>query len=154
MNQMARKVDAAAPVSEKRLVRRVLRHWLVQCGDKDFPCRTDIDPEALGEDWRSCFILDAKTDHPFPIFAYLGCELAKYSGVFLSGKSDWTMSLLDKVTSKMSALLETQEPVLVEDELIRFDGKQIFFRCVLLPLSDDGKTVTHVLGAANGKVTE
>lgn len=140
------------PIMMQRLVMRVMRYWLNLCGERAFPKVSDIVPGDMGDDWESCFVLDAHSDHPFPMFGHLGSELGKYSGVFLSGRKDWTLTLLDKVTLDVSKAVESCAPVLLEDEFKRFDGKIIKFRCVLLPMSEDGHTVTQVMGAANGKV--
>lgn len=153
MSELAHKIPIDnEQILMQRLVMRVMRYWLNLCGDRAFPKVSEIVPSDVGEDWDSCFILDAHSAHPFPMFGHLGSELGKYSGVFLSGAKDWKLTLLDKVTLDVSKAIETRAPVLLEDEFKRYDGRTILFRCVLLPMSEDGHTVTQVMGAANGKV--
>ena len=103
-------------------------------------------------DWPSCFVIDALAPHPFPTFTYMGAEIAKYSGTFLAGKDDWNQSILDKATAHLSDVTEKRDAVLVEEKLVRFDGAKILLRCVLLPLSEDGGQVSHILGAVNGRL--
>ena len=102
--------------------------------------------------WPWCFVLDTTQGHDFPYFHYLGDELAVYSGVFLTGRTDWTQTLLDMAVKDYGRVLDFGEPVLNEDGLTRFDGAKLLFRSVLLPLSDNQESVNYILGAANGKV--
>lgn len=138
--------------TERRLSRRILQYWLDKCGDRDFPRLSDIDPEDLRGDWHWCFVIDQLTEHPFPIFSYMGAEVGKYSRILLSGHDDWSKSILDKATIHYGQVIEKRDAVLVEETLQRFDGNEIAFRAVLLPLSEDGRTITQILGAANGKL--
>ncbi len=143
-----------ATVTDLRLVQRTLAHWQEWRLGSEFPRRGDIDEDVFGDDWKDCFILDCQEDHPFPVFERIGSSLAKFSGIFLSGASDWTETLLDKATSHVDEVFETRDAVLIEEVLKRYDGERLAFRCILLPLSDDGVTITHVLGSANGKLLD
>ena len=138
--------------AERRLSYQVLKYWESLRGDRRYPAYGDIDGEVIADLWPWCFVLDTKHDYPTPYFEYLGSDLAKYSGIFLSGEDDWRMSLLDKAAAHLHKTLEAREPLLVEDTLVRFDGRKIVFRSIMMPLSDDNSTITHVFGAANGKL--
>lgn len=143
-----------ATVTDQRLVQRTLAHWQEWCLGDEFPRRADIDEDVFGDDWKDCFILDCQAEHPFPVFERIGSSLAKFSGIFLSGTSDWTETLLDKATSHVSDVFDTRDAVFIEEVLKRFDGERLAFRCILLPLSEDGTTITHILGSANGKLLD
>jgi hypothetical protein len=146
--------DLPQDFAERRLNQRVYGRWSEHCQPGRFPAPGDIRAEDLGEDWDSCFILDARGDHGYPKFAYLGRRLAKFSGVFLSGRQDWNRTVLDKATEQVAQVLKSGGPVLCDDELTLYDGRRLLFRSVLLPLSADGIAITHLLGAANGKLCE
>jgi len=124
------------------------------CQGRPFPRLRDIHPDDIGDDWRWAFLLDTAEYHDFPNFKYLGPDLAKYSGVFLAGEDNFTTTLLDVATHKLSRVFEQGCPLLMDDVVTRFDGARLMYRAVLLPLSDDGKTINYVLGAANGKLEE
>lgn len=143
-----------ATVEDQRLVQRILAHWQDWCLGAEFPRRVDIAEDVFGDDWKDCFILDSTSEHPFPVFDFMGASLAKFSGIFLSGASDWTETLLDKATGHVSEVFENRDAVLIEEMLTRFDGERLAFRCILLPLSEDGTNITHILGAANGKLLD
>ncbi len=147
-------MNQTAGQDERRLVRKLLTYWLRISGDRAFPTLSDIDPDQIADIWDSCFLLDTSQNRDFPYFQYLGPSLAKYSGVLLSGKTDWAMTLLDKAVQNFKEAVEKKVPVLVEDNLVRYDGRLILFRAVMLPLSDDGETINYIVGAANGRVAE
>ena len=152
--------DHVDPVSggnglvQRRLVGKLLSYWEEKRGSRPHPALHDIDPEEIPELWPSCFILDVANYRDFPYFHYLGPQLARYSGIFLSGRYDWPRTLLKKSVCHYKEALERRTPVLLEDELTQYDNRKLLFRSILLPLSDDGDTINYLLGAANGTIRE
>ena len=146
--------NAWPPEAERRLTYRLLNYWETQRGERTYPALHDIEGGMIPDIWPWCFVLDTQRDYPSPYFHYLGEDLAKYSGIYLSGKDDWRMTLLDKASAHLGHTLIAREPILIEDELIRYDGRRLIFRSIMLPLSQDGEAVSHVLGAANGRVIQ
>lgn len=140
--------------AERRLNQRVYSYWQERRPQAGFPAPTDLKPDGLGADWDFCFVLDARSDYGYPRFEYLGRGLARFSGVFLSGRHEWNRTVLDKATDQVARVLKTGGPVFCDDELRLFDGRRLQFRSVLLPLSASGGAITHLLGAANGRVTD
>lgn len=140
--------------TERRLNRRLFDYWQRKCRAGGLPCPSTIDAAELGGDWDYCFLLDARDLPDFANFIHLGQKLAPFSGVYLSGKEDWFRTVLDKTTQQVPRALQSRKPVLCDDELTLFDGRRLLFRTVLLPLSEDGTAVTHLLGAANGRYAE
>ena len=140
------------PEAERRLTYRLLNYWDTLRGAREYPKMSDIDGDMIPDIWPWCFILDTQRDYPSPYFHFLGEGLAKYSGVYLSGKDDWRMTLLDKAAAHLDHTLKARAPIMIEDELVRYDGQSLQFRSIMLPLSDDGETITHILGAANGRL--
>lgn len=140
------------PEAERRLTYRLLNYWDSLRGNRIYPGLDDIDGAMIPDLWPWCFVLDTRRDYPSPYFEYLGEDLAKYSGIYLSGKDDWRVTLLDKAAEHLDRTLAAREPILIEDELRRYDGRELLFRSIMLPLSEDGETISHVLGAANGRL--
>ena len=137
---------------QKRLVGKLLSYWEEKRGARAWPALADIDPEEISELWPHCFILDVANFRDFPYFHYLGPRLARYSGIFLSGRYDWSRTLLKKSVCHYKEALERSAPVLLEEELTQYDNAKLLFRSILLPLSDDGDTINFLLGAANGTI--
>lgn len=136
---------------ERRLAYRVLTQWLDLRAGRDMPTPCALQADAFGDDWRWCFMIDARRSAHFPYYVFLGEGLAGYCDMRLSGAGDWRFTVLDKATSRLGAAVESAAPQYHEDKLILFDGARLLFRSLLLPVSEDGATVTHVFGAANGK---
>lgn len=135
---------------ERRLTSRVQKTWKA-CANGRLPSWTDIQSLDLGDDWKSCFAVDMALSDGFPYFIFLGDDLCRLSSVFLTGGGRWEASLIDFAASKMDEAALSRAPVSLSDTLRLPDGRRVVFRSVLLPLSDNGRDVTHVFGAANGK---
>ncbi len=139
---------------ERRLTLRLLNYWQEIKGVRTFPSRLDVNAQAIADIWPNCYLLKIEKDGEEPIFDYLGQDLAKFSGVFVSGNTvseTHHNTLLDQAIRYFSEALATRAPVIGDDEFVRFDGTRIIYRSIILPLSEDQEHITHLLGAANGK---
>ncbi|MEM9496174.1 MAG: hypothetical protein AAGA09_09235 [Pseudomonadota bacterium] len=144
---------ATAPATDRRLSRRLIDAW-ARAARGHFPSWAAFQEMDLGDDWDWIFAIDIKRSAGFPFFVYVGDCLSKLSDVYLSGQTDFTLSLLDLAASDMYAAAAGEAPHFREDVLTLFDGRRIQFRAVTAPLADDGSTVSHVVGAANGRFVE
>lgn len=135
---------------EQRLIWRLLNLWEECKATRLFPRFEDMNSLRVGALWPHCFVLDAAASNGAPYFLYLGPEVAKFAGIFLSGPDDWSSTLLDKAVENYQGAIDAGKPVLSEEYLSIFDRTRILYRSVLLPLSDDGAKVNYILGAANG----
>jgi hypothetical protein len=125
---------------EQRLVGRVLRHWREMVHQGAFPRLDEIDPWMLGEDWANCLLIAVEEPIELSHFISLGENLAT--------------ALCS--TNTLSGLLLSHLPmVLSEDRCLIVEGgatlhgARILHRSALLPLSEDGITISHVLGAVS-----
>ena len=143
---------AVAPAADRRLTRRVIDAW-ARAARGRFPSWAQFCEMELGTDWQWLFAVDVEKSVGFPYFIFLGDSLAKLSDIYLSGQTDWTISLLDKACSDISAAVAGEGPHIREEALTLCNGRRLLFRAATMPLADDGETITHVIGAANGRVT-
>lgn len=137
------------PAADRRLTKRFVDAW-ARAARGRFPSWRAMRSIDLGEDWNWSFAVDLAKSASFPYFIYLGSNLAKLSDVYLTGDADWTMTLLDKATDEIQACVAAEAPHEREDQLVLCNGQRILFRCVTAPLADNGRTITHVAGAASG----
>lgn len=144
---------AASPPSDRRATRRFADLWTKAARGR-FPSWLALRDIDLDADWDWAFCIDVEKSAGFPYFVYLGSNLAKLSDVYLSGDTDWTLSLLDKATGEIGACMAMEGPHFREDELRLCNGRRIFFRCVTAPLADNGERITHVAGVVNGVFAE
>jgi hypothetical protein len=141
-------VSVASP-ADRRATRRFVDIW-TKASRGRFPSWRALRAMDLGEDWDWAFCVDLKKSAGFPYFVYLGSNLGKLSDVYLSGDTDWTISLLDKAVGEVNACVALGGPHFREDELRLCNGRRILFRCVTAPLADNGEAVTHVAGVVSG----
>jgi len=125
---------------ERRLVGRVLGHWTKTVHARGFPRHDEIDPWMLGDDWANCLLIAVEEPVELSHFVSVGKNLAValYCGTSLVGVF---MSHLPRVLSERRCLIAEGGATL--------RGMRILYRSALLPLSEDGATISHVLGAAS-----
>lgn len=125
---------------ERRLVWRVLRHWKEKAHGGRFPRRDEIDPWLLGEDGPNCLLIAVQSPIELSQLVSVGVNLA----VALCS----TDTLAGTLLSRLPGVASARRGVMIEGGAT-LRGEGILYRSVLLPLSEDGRTVDHVLGASN-----
>jgi hypothetical protein len=136
---------------ERRLVLRLMAYWDDLRGERDYPRADEVDPAAIGDDWAACLLL--RLDGPADRAAFVHVGAALHPGVETTGLRLGELpadALLTHAAGFLDRVLDKQVPVSLGGEAETPSGTQLF-RSILLPLSDDGRTIDHVLGAANGR---
>jgi hypothetical protein len=138
--------------AEKRLVFRVLRAWREAKGERPFPSPADIGPETLGADGRHCVVLKLNGEAAPPTFRHVGQEFdaASLAGRPLGEADDKT--LLGNGLTYWQRTLARKVPISIGDEFTDSDGRRVLFRSIILPLSEGGTEIDHLLAAANCKI--
>ena len=137
---------------ERRLVLRLLAHWRTLCDDRDYPSFFDLDPAAIPEMWKNCFVLEIFEDGSEPRFRAAGETLAAEVDFSLI---DQPLSVVPEktlpgvATSFLDEVLNKGVPISRGDEFFKDDGTKVLYRSILLPMSDDGETINGILGAVN-----
>ena len=126
--------------NERRLVERVMRHWTKAAAGKRFPRLDEIDAWVLGDDWANCLVIAVQSPVELSHFVVAGENLA----VALCPRDTLAGLLLSHVPPVLSA-----RRCLIAEGEATLRGVPILYRAALLPLSDDGTAIDHVLGAAN-----
>jgi len=125
---------------ERRLVERVLRHWTKVAAGKRFPRLNEINPWMVGGDWANCLVITVQSPVELSHFVAVGKNLA----VALCARD----TLAGLLLSHLPPVLSARRCLIVEGKAT-IRGAPILYRGALLPLSDDGVAIDHVLGAAN-----
>jgi hypothetical protein len=125
---------------ERRLVDRVLRLWKELAYGGRFPRRDQIEPSMLGEDWANCLVIAVQSPIELSHFVAVGENLA----VALCPRD----TLAGVLLSHLPQVLSARRCLIVEGGATHRDVP-ILYRGALLPLSDDGAAIDHVLGAVN-----
>lgn len=138
---------------ERRLVLRLMAYWDDLRGERRFPRAAEIDSAAIGDDWENCFVLVLRTPLDVSTFDHVGAalldgEATADGGLTLGGVAERT--LLRPSVGYLQRMLEKQVPISLGGEAELADGPSLY-RSILLPLSEDGRMIGHVLGAANAR---
>ena len=136
--------------NERRLGMRLLNYWEAVRGDREFPTLEEIDPAAIADLWPHCFVLSLTDEAGEPVFSEIGENLVADCGDLpfplpISYVPEQTV--LAQAAWNYLKVLETRAPVLGSGRFEHQDGRQLWSRCVVLPLSGDGATIEAVLGA-------
>jgi hypothetical protein len=125
---------------ERRLVWRVLRHWKHIADGGRFPRGDEIEPWIQGEDGPNCLLIAVQSPIELSHFVSVGVNLA----VALCRTDTLAGVLLSRVPRVVSA----RRGLMIEGGAT-LDGVGILYRSVLLPVSENGVAIDHLLGAAN-----
>lgn len=143
--------ELVLPSADRRLTRRLVDVW-ARSARGQFPSWDAMQKMEIGDDLDWMFVVELERSIGFPYFVFMGDRLARLSDVYLRGEGDWTMTVLDKATVDINAAVGSEAPHFRDDELTLCDGRKLLFRVVTAPLADDGSNITHVVGAASGRV--
>jgi hypothetical protein len=139
-----------APIREMRLTMRVLRYWRDIAGRRPFPRVSDVDARELGEDWQHCLLIKVRTPLERSFLSFIGNALrgpgAPADGMPLADCPPAT--ILAHATSYVRRVLAQRVPVSMGGSASQ-DAGVILYRSILAPLSEDGRTIDTILGAAN-----
>jgi hypothetical protein len=125
---------------ERRLVWRVLRHWNEIKEGGRFPRVGEIDPWMFGEDGPNCLLIAVQAPIELSHFVSVGVNLA----VALC-KTD---TLAGVLLSRLPRVVWARRGLIIEGGAT-LRGEGIIYRSALLPLSEDGIAIDHLLGAMN-----
>jgi hypothetical protein len=125
---------------ERRLVWRVLRHWTGISDSGRFPHRDQIDRWMRGEDGANSLLIAVEAPIELSHFVVVGVNLA----IALCPTDTLAGVLLSQVPQVVSA----RHGLMIEGAAT-LRGAGITYRAVLVPLSEGGVAINHVLGATN-----
>jgi len=132
-----------------RLIAGLEDHWSKLCGGRPMPRRDEIDPVDLARWLPYISIMELHHD-PFRVrYRVVGTEVARITGEDFSNRwldeTGWGPASIELNRLLYVRVAETSSP-LYGLSTISFAGREDWlFEWVLLPLSNDGKTVTHCL---------
>lgn len=134
------------------MVLRLLQYWRQIGGDRSFPGSGDIAPVDIPEMWPHCYLIDVAAAPADPVIDYVGPASSEGLPGDFKGRPISELppnTLLAKATSYLNQVIAKEVPISMGGEFEDGTGATILYRSILLPLSDEGRTIDHVLGAAN-----
>ncbi|PQA86149.1 hypothetical protein [Hyphococcus luteus] len=138
-------------ITERRLTERVKNKW-ARIARGRLPSLREVEELNLGPDRPFCFAIDLRLSDIFPYFVYMGEEISRFSSAYPLGDPRREKTLLDAAMTKMDQAALNREPVEYSDIKKLDDGRRVAFRSILLPVSENGQDVSHIFGAAKGRM--
>lgn len=148
-------MDTLPKAEEKRLVLRLLGIWRAACRDDCYPSSADMEAERVDDIWDHGFVLDLTDPEGGPIFREAGPAFAAHAADAGVPLRDLPVDRAPQATLVANALccldevMHKRVPVSHGGKFVDRAGNEILYRTILLPLSDDGETMTGLMGAAN-----
>jgi len=131
-----------------RDVRAMLRYWEEKRQGRTMPARADIDPFELKPFLPGIAIIDVVADERRYVYRLVGTREVAMRGRDPTGRSvNDAFYGASAATSLASydAVVNGRTPLFENRRFVTPDGRSGDEEVVLLPLSDDGKTVTKIL---------
>jgi len=132
-----------------RLIAELEGYWETLRGDRPMPRRDEVDPVDLAR-WLPYISIMELHYEPFRVrYRVVGTEVARINGEDFSNRwleeTGWPPSAIELNRLLYVKVAESGQP-LYGLSTISFGGREdCVFEWVLLPLSNDGRTVTHCL---------
>jgi hypothetical protein len=142
--------------SDKRITVILKKYWDYLREGAAFPSEREIQPEAIAQIWDNCFIVEAnnssrKEDY---VYKYIGKNIINAYGEDLTGLTVDKMVSPDvgHLAEEYEKVLARKGPVTDEWEFKSADKRLIKYRQILLPLGENGVTITSIIGGMSYKV--
>jgi hypothetical protein len=128
---------------------RLYDHWSALRRGREFPAKGDIDPSAI----VSCLpFLSIAEIYREPLrirYRLVGTEIVRLRGGDPTWKwmheLGWSQETVAEFLTQYDIMLRRREPIFGVDDILWIDGRPRLYEWALLPLSDDGTTITHCI---------
>jgi hypothetical protein len=137
-----------------RALRGAFSYWRAKCGERTMPSRCDLDPsEMLG--WLShTLLVDVVYGGPEGTaqdfrFRLVGTDVVERYGKEFTGRCLSSLDLDGKTPEILDEYRRTVvrgRPQYYIDEFVQHSGRPMHYERLLMPLSDDGRTINMLFG--------
>lgn len=127
-------------------------YWRRKRGDRIAPSRNDIVPTEIKTQLPRVFMVDVVPGTP-PRFRFrlAGTAVVDRFGEEITGKFLDELDLDNRareIALDYQRILQIEQPICSRWNYVKHDGRLLRYERLLLPLSNDGKTIDMILGAA------
>jgi hypothetical protein len=140
---------------ERRANSRALTYWKQIAAPRRFPSASQVTKEGAADLWEYLFIVEIAPKPDQYRYVLAGGVLREALGRDPTGETVTTAlpgGMGTRTVFLQQAAVGLKGPVDDAGMWVRNDGAQILYRAMLLPLSDDQQTVSHLLGAFSFKL--
>jgi len=145
--------------NERRLTGRALLYWWTLKGDLPFPRHSAL-PLDSGEAnkgeglWPNIFTASIRPSVEASTFVFCGAAVAEICAAPPPGRlvsSCLPSPVWDKLRYVFETTATTMKPLTASGRFVAESSRVALYRSIVLPLSEDGSAVDHVLGALSFK---
>lgn len=138
-----------ASPDERRVIGRALKLWEEFRGSRAFPRLADFQTRTLTFDVEDMFVVALRSTEHEDEVVLAGATLTDALGRDPTGAKavDVLPSSTEMGLSFCRAAADMKKPIADVGRFTNENGDDIQYRCMLLPTSDDGETVDHIVGA-------
>ncbi len=137
---------------EQRLTFRLLSYWNRIRAGKRYPSLSHINIGEIQEIWHFSFTIDvSKAEHEFQ---YFGPDLVTIFGVDYSGDNvEEAMNdmFVNNTIGSYVNTIQKQKPTM-ESASFSYNGRDVRYRTLTVPLSSDGENIDYIMGTTNYKI--
>lgn len=142
---------------ERRVCSLALQYWREVAGPRRYPTPAQITRESAPELWDHFFIVAVGADPADYTFVRSGPVLARALGFDPSGQKvgeAMPRETVGRALYYQKAACDLMAPIDDAGRWQRPDGGMTLYRTVLMPLSEDQRVATHILGAFSFRVVD
>lgn len=141
---------------ERRLTLRAYQLWSKSADGRPLPALRDFDSADLAPFRDESFVVGfEEEDYLQPVYRFVGKKIQDMAGEISQNspvRGTAPGSVLDRIADHYLEAVAHKSPVAFDAEFERDDGSEVFYRGILLPLSEDGETVDLLMGVLSWKV--
>jgi hypothetical protein len=142
--------------SDKRITIILKKYWDYLREGTAFPSEREIQPDAIAQIWDNCFVVVANnSSRPEDyVYKYIGKKIIAAYGEDLTGLTvdNMVSPQAGHLAQEYDKVLAIKRPVLDDGEFKSPNKKLIKYRQILLPLGENGITITSIIGGMSYKV--
>jgi hypothetical protein len=134
---------------ERRACSQALQWWRELAAPRHMPAMATVTPENAGGLWSHLFVVEVGNEPSGNRFVFANDFLRSALGEDPTGRTMrevWPEEAQPRAYFLQEAAIDLMSPIDEAGRWSRADG-DVLYRCVLLPLSDDQRRVSHLLGA-------
>lgn len=144
-------------IQERRLVFRLLKHWRDIRGEGLYPPAGPVNARLSGDILPCTFELVVGEPGETPCFRRIGDALRAGLPSSVDGLAVSALpadSLLAHAVRPWAQVLRRGLPISIGGEFVDSVGRDVVYRTIVLPMSEDGVRIDALLGGANSKAQE
>lgn len=135
-------------------IRRGLDYWCQLRGDREFPCRADLDPLDIPHLLPTISLIDVLTDPVDFRFRLIGEHPASGHSVRI-GQSAFDLPEQDsrtRILARYQRCIDERHPILDVYKHVSTNQTHYRVEAITCPLSNDGNTIDTLLSFGRGEV--